>query len=369
MATSVFTDSTNFTAMVGRYYEKTALAVLEPELYLYQLADKYTIPANSSNVIYFRKYTESTTVAGTLTQGTTPTITELSASGVNVTLKQRGVVKQVSDLVDLTAIQPVVEEAIQYVLAPQGALTVDKEILWRLTGASEGFSLESMDAANPNGVTAIHISSVLDGQQGGLSTLYLSNDGRKFVASMAAFISYFSAAGATAMQSWVDNCQLGSAIVRAAVRELDSNNAKKDGKLYSGITNPKTIYALKGDPDFVSWNQFGNSDKGAKNYVGEFGGVKWMESTSIPVLKTMLTVGSMTTATFSLGLTLITGKGAFGVTELASQGGVKMIVKRPSSSDTSNPLDLYSTVGLKITMAATPLNKSCAYFVATAVRG
>jgi N4-gp56 family major capsid protein len=125
---------------------------------------------------------------------------------------------------------------------------------------------------------------------------------------------------------------------------------------------------IAGDPEFVAWSQFGFPEKGKKNYIGEFAGVKVLPSTAMLVTTGgTLSVGSFSTVGLSCAISLICGKGAFGVTELAGLGGVKVIAKKPSSNDTSNPLDLYSTVGLKITMAATVLNPKCAFFMVNTV--
>jgi N4-gp56 family major capsid protein len=368
MVATVETASTNFAIMVPRFYEKRLIEGLYPKTFLYKYADKYTVPLNSGATVYFQKYTEDTKAAGTLTEGTVPTITELSASGANVTLKQRGVAKRVTDMVDMVAINPVVTSAVDQVLIPKAAITVDKEILWRLTGSSELFSYEALDAAGNTTTSAIHLTQVLDGQNSGLSTLYLSVDGRKFVTTSARLYSYLSAAGLAAMADYVEDNKMSAPIIAAAVRELDTNNAiTGEGGLYDGFAHPRVLFNLKRDPDFIQWFSPTSSNKGETGVVGTFGGVRWWQTTQMPVGTTGLTAGSMSTATFSYGLSLICGKGAFGVTELAGQGGVQMIVKKPGEGDTSNPLNQYSTIGFKITMGAVALNKSCAYFLLTPV--
>ena len=139
--------------------------------------------------------------------------------------------------------------------------------------------------------------------------------------------------------------------------------------MFAGIAHPYVIASILIDPDFLSWSQFSDADKGKQGFVGEFGGVKWLPSTNMILTKSCLTVGSMTTATFSLALSLIVGPDAFGVTEIEGMGGYQMFVKRPNEFDTSNPINQYSTVGSKITMAATVLNAKRGYFLATFITG
>lgn len=380
MVATVETAGTNVAILVPRYYEKRLIEGLYPKTYLYKYADKYSVPLNAGATVYFQKYTEDTKAAGRLTEGTVVTATELSGEGRNVTLLQRGVAKFVSDVMDMTAINPVVTSAVDNVLTPKAAITVDKEILWRLTGSSDVLSLEGVD---PNGALATtaspseaNLSQFLDGQNGGLSTLYLSCDGRKYATSNITAYSLLSAAGGTAVGNWLTTCKLGSTIVKAAVKELDSNNAiPGDGGLYDGFAHPRALFDLKNDPDFVAWNTFGNPSKGETGIIGTFGGVRWWSTTQMPIIGnragftgySFLASNTGHMAYFSFALTLIMGKGAVGVTELAGQGGVKMYVKKPGDTTTSDPLNQYSTIGFKITMGAVALNKKCGYFLLTPI--
>ena len=55
----------------------------------------------------------------------------------------------------------------------------------------------------------------------------------------------------------------------------------------------------------------------------------------------------------------ICGKGAVAQVKIGGNGDSRIIVKRPGSNDTSNPLDMYSTVGWKVdAFAAKVLNTS-----------
>jgi N4-gp56 family major capsid protein len=370
MATTVFTDGTNFTGAVGKFYDKKLIEQLVPKTVLYDFAEKRPIPLNMGNVAYFYKISEFTTTMGTVTEGTTPSAQELSASQKSVTLKQKFAYHQVSDIVDMTAINPVVTSAMEPI-SNRAALTVDKEILWRLTGTAEGKSLEAIDPSNPNGTTDVALSNILDGQQGGLSTLYISADGTRAAATTTALFSALSALGASAALTYLQGLKISARTIRAVVSKLWRNNAQPaDGQLFDGIVAPEILASLMGDEDFIRWNQFNSADKGAKNYLGEFAGVKFAVSQSLfPVAgnTVKLSVGSMSAAgavsPFSAYISLIFGKGCFAVSELTGKGGVKVIVKTPGPNDTSNPGDLYSTIGAKVTMAATVLEPKKGYFL------
>ncbi len=95
--------------------------------------------------------------------------------------------------------------------------------------------------------------------------------------------------------------------------------------------------------------------------VGEMEGVKFIESTAVPWCET----GGTTASTKGCGryyFSFLFGQGAYGLTEI--EGGVKVIVKNPGPQDTSNPLNLYSTVGYRIIAAAKILNKSACIWLA-----
>ena len=373
MATTVFTDATNFTSAVGKYYDKKMIEQLVPKTVLYEASEKRDIPLNQGNTVHFYKITEFCFGMKTVTEGTNPSAEELSAKNVEVTLKQKFAFHQVSDIVDLTAINPVVNSAIEPI-TNRAAKTVDKEILWRLTGQSEGKSLEALDVWNPNGITACALSDILDGQQGGLSTLYISSDGTN-MGTFAKLHSYLTADTVAVLKTDIYNLNITARSVRAVVAKLWENNAQPaDGMLFDGIAAPRVLARLQADEDFIRWNVFNNSEKGAKGTIGEFAGVKWVPSqTMFPVWTNVTNMSgngsALTGVSFSGYLSLIYGSGAFAVTELTGKGGVKVIVKTPGPNDTSNPGDLYSTVGAKVTFAATVLEPKKAYFLLSIVTG
>jgi N4-gp56 family major capsid protein len=67
--------------------------------------------------------------------------------------------------------------------------------------------------------------------------------------------------------------------------------------------------------------------------------------------------GSGTGATDETFHAYIFGRDAYGITELSGQG-MEMIRKEPGANDTSNPLNMFSTVGWKFVMAAKVLQAS-----------
>jgi len=375
MGTTTFTDSTNFTGAVGKFYDKKMIEQLKAKVVLYDAADKRPLPVNQGNIIHFFKVSEFATAMNTAEEGYGTYAEELSAKSVEATIKQRFAYHQVSDLVDMTAINPVVTSAMAP-LSERAARTVDKEILWRLFGASAGKSWEIGDpycGKNLSGV--VQISDILDGTQSGLSTLYISSDGSQPATTFNGLINYLSANSAATFKTNVLNMSITARMVRAVVAKLWSNNAQPaDGALFDGIAHPVVFARLQADEDFIRWNQFASPEKGAKGVIGEFGGVKWVASQNMPMVVSKSVglsayAGTASAVNFSGYLTLIYGSGAFAVTEITGKGGVKIIVKTPGPSDTSNPGDMYSTLAAKVTMAAAVLEAKKAYFLLTLETG
>ena len=54
--------------------------------------------------------------------------------------------------------------------------------------------------------------------------------------------------------------------------------------------------------------------------------------------------------------TFIFGQNAYGIVDLEGQGEPVIYYKRPDSGDTSNPLNMFSTIGWKIHFAVKVLN-------------
>ena len=376
MSTTVFTDGTNFTGAVGKYYDKKMIEQLIPKCVLYDAADKHPIPLNQGPTIHFYKIKEFATAMYKIAEGSPNSAEELSAKSVEATLIQRFSYFQISDVVDMTAINPVVNSAIDPI-STRAAKSVDKEILWRLTGASAGKSIEGIDlyAAGDVCATLVHLCDVLDGNQGGLSTLYISCDGRQVATTFQKLISYLSAQAFANYQTDIANMGICARAIRAVVSQLWTNNAQpKDGSLFDGIAHPAIAARIMADEDFIRWNQFANADKGEKGILGDFAGVKWQVSPSMPLVASnsrylCAWAGTASSIVFSAYLTLIYGTGCFAVSELTGKGGVKIIVKSPGPNDTSNPGDLYSTLAAKVTMAAAVLEGKKGYFLFSTCSG
>lgn len=109
--TTVSTAST--TALNKTYYDRKLLEVAETKFIHGRYGQKRNIPKNNGKVVEFRRYNlfSVNTTSLILEEGVKPTGQALTQSTVSATVKQYGAYVEVSDLLDLTGIDPVVRDA------------------------------------------------------------------------------------------------------------------------------------------------------------------------------------------------------------------------------------------------------------------
>ena len=98
------TGSAGLSAEMKTYYEKRLIDLAGPKLVHDQFADKYPIPKNGGKTIEFRKYSPLAKATTPITEGVTPDGNKLNVTGIQATVAQYGDWIQMSDLLELTAI-------------------------------------------------------------------------------------------------------------------------------------------------------------------------------------------------------------------------------------------------------------------------
>lgn len=107
------------------YAQKKMLARGLPYLCIEKFGQAYPIPARSTKVAKFRRYNALPTTPKVLTEGVTPVASQLTATDVTATLVQYGDRIQISDVVEDTHEDPVLDEATT-VLAEQAAQMIER---------------------------------------------------------------------------------------------------------------------------------------------------------------------------------------------------------------------------------------------------
>jgi N4-gp56 family major capsid protein len=139
---------------------------------------------------------------------------------------------------------------------------------------------------------------------------------------------------------------------RKAAKQLKRNKAPKfeDG-FYKGVFSLSAIADLQGDTNqgnFVTANQYKTPEKIANGEVGKTSGIVIYETNN-----------EKTEASFSnVYSNFVGGKECAAMIDIAGKG-TGLIEKKSDSTDTSNPLNMYSTLGWKVpAFAAKTLNSA-----------
>ena len=389
---NLFDGNTNTTLDPGlsdemkTYYSMRLINLAEPELIHDQFGQKHPIPKNSGKTIEFRKYDSLPKALVPLTEGVTPAGQKLSMGVIRATIKQYGGYIELSDILELTAIDNNLVQATRLLASQAGRTsdTITREVLAGGTnvvyagGAKDRSELVGGDATEAN-------------------NKYLSVDD-----------------------------------IRKAVRALKVMNAQKINGYFAGIIHPDTAYDLMSDKKWVDVKTYSDPDGIYEGEIGKIEGVRFVETTEakifhapdlviadgsnaavrdltvksasgkvITVNEALSTnqaaaltgreilVGSelMEVASAAAGTagaatitvkdspattpaastviypgeggakgrdvysTLIVGADAYGVTELDG-GGLQHIVKQLGSSGTADPLNQRATAGWKLTKVA-----------------
>jgi N4-gp56 family major capsid protein len=389
---NLFDGNTNTTLDAGlsdemkTYYSMRLINLAEPELIHDQFGQKHPIPKNSGKTIEFRKYDSLPKALVPLTEGVTPAGQKLSMGVIRATIKQYGGYIELSDILELTAIDNNLVQATRLLASQAGRTsdTITREVLAGGTnvvyagGAKDRSELVGGDATEAN-------------------NKYLSVDD-----------------------------------IRKAVRALKVMNAQKINGYFAGIIHPDTAYDLMSDKKWVDVKTYSDPDGIYEGEIGKIEGVRFVETTEAKIFHAPdlviadgsnaavrdLTVNSasgkvitvnealstnqaaaltgreilvgselMEVASAAAGAagaatitvkdspattpaasaviypgeggakgrdvysTLIVGADAYGVTELEG-GGLQHIVKQLGSSGTADPLNQRATAGWKLTKVA-----------------
>ena len=140
-------EGNSLSAEMKTFYEKQLIETAQPALVHDQFGTQYPIPKNGGKTIEFRKIDSLPKALTQLTEGVTPKGKKLNVSTVIAEVGQYGDFVPISDLLDLTAIDPMMVETTKR-LAGQASRTLDtitREVL--AAGTNKVFAPKSGGAA------------------------------------------------------------------------------------------------------------------------------------------------------------------------------------------------------------------------------
>lgn len=273
------------------HYDMTLIDEAAPQLVHDQFGQKKPIPKNGSKKIEFRKFASLPKATTPLTEGVTPDGKKLSATAIEAEVSQYGDYVVMSDILDLTAIDPVVVEAT------------------KVCGRQAGLTLDTITRNILHSGTNVYYAPKGDGT---------------VVESRAALD---------------DTCKLTVDVVRRVAAILKKNNAPKIDGSYVAIIHPFAAYDLMSDKEWQYPHQYKDTDNIYEGEIGKIAGVRFVETSEAKIYE-----GGV------FG-TLFIADGAYGVTEITG-GGLQTIVKQLGSAGSADPLDQRSSVGWKATKTA-----------------
>ncbi|MBE6818176.1 MAG: N4-gp56 family major capsid protein [Ruminococcaceae bacterium] len=293
------TTGNDLSAENKTYYEKRLITLAEPELVFDQFADKYPIPKNGGKTIEFRKFEPlvADLSATELTEGVTPEGQKLTVGTITAEVHQKGDFVELSDMIELTAIDPMVVQTIG-IIGSQAGRVLNKVTRQAITG--------------------------------GTNVVYAPKSNGTAVASRANLDT---------------TCGITLKLIKKCANILKRNNAPKIDGSYICIVHPDIGTDLTNLEGWIDVQKYKNPEKVYEGEIGAYGGVRFIENTECKIWKGTDEANGCAADTAVYACYFI-GKGAYATTEV-SGGGLQTIVKPLGSGE--DPLNQRSTVGWKAT--------------------
>lgn len=279
----------NLSPEMKEYYSKYLIKLAEANLVYQQFADQDSIPKNGGRIKEWRMFSPFPKATTPLTEGVTPNGVPVVVKKINKQLDEFGAYSTVSDLLELTSIDPVITE-----------------------------------------VTSLHAQSMARTLDTIVRNEYVAGAG-----------NYLFAGSRSAIGSITSSDKIAVADIAKASAILARNNTPKINGSYIGIVHTDVAHDIKTNSDFISVAKYKDPEKIYQGEIGELYGVRFVETTEAPITKES---GENKPALYHC---IIIGKGAIKSIKLDGSGA-EIIVKPKGSSGTEDPLNQRSTIGWKI---------------------
>lgn len=276
------------------FYEKTLLSRLLPQLNLYKDAMKKKLPKNQGRTINFRKFNSLVAPTSSLTEGKTPDGNNLSITTINATVVQEGDYVELSDLIQMTGIDPVITET-SMLLGEEAGEVVDTRIQKAISaGTNVYFAGEATTRAGLESASVKHLTD---------------ED------------------------------------IKKIVRKLKNANAKRF---------PDGFYHMQVDPDIAhdlmsagnSWtdvSKYAKPEQMEKGELGKMHGMKFFETTNLEIVDSSSNSGKI-----PVHIAFAYGKDAYACVDLEGGAGKPEIIVKPNgSAGSADPLNQRASVGWK----------------------
>lgn len=238
MSAQVFS---NFSSDSQTYIAAQTLIRIKRDVVVYGLGKQEKLPNRFSKTFQYTRFEKLNLPKSALSEGVTPsTNSSVSISTVQAVMDQWGDFVNISDVADITVKHPVMEQAMQ-LMSEQAAETIDRECI----------------------------------------NLLLSNTSVYYPGAVAS-------RGALTTSSYMDSDTIKKVV--AAMRSRGARNA--EGKKMLGLFDPFVSFDVTSDATFTLAAQYSNIQALYNGEVGQWLGVRWIESNLIPTLTRMSSVST-----------------------------------------------------------------------------
>lgn len=280
------------------FYDRKLLETAKTQLHFAAYGQKKPIPRNSGKTVEFRRWNLfDPDAVVSLTEGVTPDSQDIGQTKVEATVAQYGAFVEVSDLLDLTAYDPVIGD-----------------------------------------------TSELLGEQMGIKLDHITRD------VMTATTNKQFAGGRANAASLTAADKLTVAEIRKAVRTLKNNKARMFGNgkrpHFICICDPYATYDLQSDSLWQDVSKYSNAEQIYQGEIGRLFGVVFVESTECKV--DLKTATNHVNSNVDVHHSLVFGDDSYGLVDIDGSGSMEIIIKPHGSSGTADPLNQRATIGAKV---------------------
>lgn len=222
------------------YYNRHLIQTAEPELVYDRFAESYPIPAHCGKTMEFRKFAPLKKALTPLTEGVVPDGNKLDVSVVTVDVHQFGDFVRYSDVIDVTAIDPIAVQTGEMLGSQAGRTgdTITRDIV--CAGSCKRFA----PTINNDGTTSEILTR---------SAITIKN-------------------------------RLTPAVMRKAVNDLKRVNAKPFEGGYVAVIHPDTSCDVTGDPEWIEAHKYASTEEIKAGEIGKLHGVRYVESTEAKII-------------------------------------------------------------------------------------
>lgn len=270
----------DLTPEMKTYYDKNLIRYAKPMLVHDQFGQKKPIPKRGGKVVEFRRRDPLPKALTALTEGVTPDGRHIEVKSQTATVKQFGDYITTSDVLELTAIDPIINDNVRD-LSDQAGRTLDT-------------------------ITRDIINTGTNVQFG---------DGTKLA-------RHLLVGGETS-----GNDYMNVAMVKNAAKTLKRYLAKKKGDSYVAIIHPDVSYHLTEDTKWQSVTNY-NPKNWYEGEIGKIEGVRFVETTEAKIFHAEdLTAAARNLTVASLSGKVFTVDEAITTAEATALAGRKVIIK------------------------------------------